>query len=98
MTSYATEHELILNPVTTFVETAFEQDSLESSDYTTKYMAFLNMFSKKVRWSINSKQGARYIKTRMGNDLRQKILVQNGIISKQQIEKNHQFLIVHAVV
>ena len=36
-----------------------------------------------VRWSMNSKQGARYIKRRMGNDLRQKILVQNGIISEQ---------------
>ncbi|HEY6884093.1 MAG TPA: hypothetical protein VI278_08670 [Nitrososphaeraceae archaeon] len=36
--------------------------------------------SENVRWSMNSKQGARYIKRRMGNDLRQKILVQNGII------------------
>src|SRR5207249_3891182 len=42
---------------------------------------------KKVRWSMNSKQGARYIKRRMGNDLKQKILVQNGIISEQQIER-----------
>jgi integrase/recombinase XerD len=41
---------------------------------------------KKVLWSINSKQGSRYIKRRMGNDLKQKILVQNGIISEQQIE------------
>jgi integrase/recombinase XerD len=41
---------------------------------------------KKVRWSINSKQGSRYIKRRMGNDLKQKILVQNGIIPEQQIE------------
>ena len=36
---------------------------------------------------MNSKQGVRYIKRRMGNDLKQKILVQNGIISEQQIEK-----------
>ena len=36
---------------------------------------------KKVRWSMNSKQPSRYIKSRMGNDLKQKILVQNGIIS-----------------
>ena len=41
------KYELILNPVTTFVETAFEQDSLESSDYTTKDMAFLSMLSRK---------------------------------------------------
>src|ERR671938_1764347 len=41
---------------------------------------------------INSKQGARYIKRRMGNDLKQKILVQNGIISEQQIEKKPSIL------
>jgi integrase/recombinase XerD len=35
---------------------------------------------KKARWSMNSKQPSRYIKARMGNDLKQKILVQNGII------------------
>jgi hypothetical protein len=28
----------------------------------------------------------------MGNDLKQKILVQNGIISEQQIEKKPSFL------
>lgn len=37
---------------------------------------------KKVRWSMNSKQPSRYIKTRMGNDLKQRILVQNGVISE----------------
>ena len=47
---------------------------------------------KKVRWSMNSKQGARYIKRRMGYDLKQKILVQNGIISEQQIEKKPSIL------
>jgi hypothetical protein len=36
---------------------------------------------------MNSKQGARYIKRRMSNDLKQKILLQNGIISEQQIER-----------
>ena len=32
---------------------------------------------------MNSKQGARYIKTRMGNDLKEKILNYNGIISTE---------------
>ena len=30
---------------------------------------------------MNSRQGSRYIKNRMGNDLKEKILEQNGIIS-----------------
>ncbi len=47
------------------------------SDYLPEYA-----LKKKVRWSMNSKQGVRYIKRRMGNDLKQKILVQNGIISE----------------
>src|ERR671931_2252321 len=41
---------------------------------------------------MNSKQSSRYIKTRMGNDLKQKILVQNGIISEQQIERKSAVL------
>jgi integrase/recombinase XerD len=41
---------------------------------------------------MNSKQSARYIKRRMGNDLKQKILVQNGIISEQEIEKKPSIL------
>ena len=41
---------------------------------------------------MNSKQGARYIKRRMGNDLKQKILVQNGIISEQQVERKPSIL------
>src|SRR6476660_7732689 len=57
------------------------------SDYLPEYA-----LKKKVRWSINSKQGSRYIKRRMGNDLKQKILVQNGIISEQQIEKKPTIL------
>ena len=52
------------------------------SDFLPEYA-----LKKKVRWSMNSKQGARYIKRRMGNDLKQKILVQNGIISEEHIEK-----------
>jgi integrase/recombinase XerD len=35
---------------------------------------------KKVRWSTNSKQASRYIKTRMGDDLKRQIL-HNGAIS-----------------
>jgi hypothetical protein len=42
---------------------------------------------KKVRWSMNSRQGIRYIKNRMGNDLKEKILIQNGIISDLQAQK-----------
>lgn len=57
------------------------------SDYLPEYA-----LKKKVRWSMNSKQGARYIKRRMGNDLKQKILVENGIISEQQIEKRPSVL------
>jgi integrase/recombinase XerD len=57
------------------------------SDFLPEYA-----LKKKVRWSMNSKQGARYIKMRMGNDLKQKILVQNGIISEQQIERKPSIL------
>ena len=44
------------------------------SDYLPDYA-----LKKKVRWSMNSKQGNRYIKRRMGNDLKNKILEYNGI-------------------
>jgi integrase/recombinase XerD len=57
------------------------------SDFLPEYA-----LKKKVRWSMNSKQGSRYIKRRMGNDLKQKILVQNGIISEQEIEKKLSIL------
>jgi integrase/recombinase XerD len=57
------------------------------SDYLPEYA-----LKKKVRWYMNSKQGSRYIKRRMGNDLKQKILVQNGIISEQQVEKKPSIL------
>jgi integrase/recombinase XerD len=33
---------------------------------------------------MNSRQGARYIKTRMGNEIKNKILLQNGIITQDQ--------------
>lgn len=45
------------------------------SDFLPEYA-----LKKKVRWSMNSKQGSRYIKNRMGDELRNKILEQNGII------------------
>jgi integrase/recombinase XerD len=57
------------------------------SDFLPEYA-----LKKKVRWSMNSKQGSRYIKTRMGNDLKQKILIQNGIISEQQVERKPSVL------
>ena len=59
----------------------------DDSDFLPEYA-----LKKKVRWSMNSKQGARYIKRRMGNDLKQKILVQNGIILEQQIERKPSIL------
>jgi integrase/recombinase XerD len=50
------------------------------SDYLPDYA-----LKKKVRWSMNSKQGARYIKRRMGDELKQKILAQNGIWTSSEI-------------
>ena len=57
------------------------------SDFLPEYA-----LKKKVRWSMNSKQGARYIKRRMGNDLKQKILVYNGIVPPPDIEKKPSVL------
>jgi len=48
------------------------------SDYLPEYA-----LKKKVRWSMNSKQSSRYIKRRMGNELKGKILEYNGIISEE---------------
>lgn len=48
------------------------------SDYLPEYA-----LKKKVRWSMNSKQGSRYIKRRMGNELKTKILEYNGIITEE---------------
>jgi integrase/recombinase XerD len=39
---------------------------------------------KKVRWSMNSKQGSRYIKRTIGNDLKREILRRNGITSDNE--------------
>ena len=36
---------------------------------------------------MNSRQGVRYIKNRMGNDLKEKILEQNGILTEDAIKK-----------
>ena len=49
------------------------------SDYLPEYA-----LKKKVRWSMNSKQGTRYIKNRMGNELKNKILAYNGIIYENE--------------
>jgi hypothetical protein len=57
------------------------------SDFLPEYA-----LKKKVRWSMNSKQGSRYIKRRMGNDLKQKILVYNGIISSENLQKKPSVL------
>ena len=51
------------------------------SDFLPEYA-----LKKKVSWSMNSKQGTRYIKRRMGNDLKNKILVHNGIVSDVDLE------------
>jgi integrase/recombinase XerD len=49
------------------------------SDYLPEYA-----LKKKVRWSMNSRQGTRYIKTRLGNELKEKILNYNGIVNETQ--------------
>jgi hypothetical protein len=59
------------------------------SDFLPEYA-----LKKKVRWSMNSRQGSRYIKTRMGNELVNKILEHNGIVldhqSKLKEDHHHQ--------
>lgn len=45
------------------------------ADYLPEYAV-----KKKARWSMNSRQAARYIKTTMGNNLKQQILAHNGIV------------------
>ena len=49
------------------------------SDYLPEYA-----LKKKVRWSMNSKQGTRYIKRRMGDELKTKILQRNGIMQETE--------------
>jgi polyhydroxyalkanoate synthesis regulator phasin len=51
------------------------------SDYLPEYA-----LKKKVRWSMNSKQGTRYIKRRMGDELKSKILQRNGIIQETEMK------------
>src|SRR5215204_5182990 len=58
------------------------------SDYLPEYA-----LKKKVRWSMNSKQGSRYIKRRMDTDLKEQILVHNGVISDSQKQKRPSVLI-----
>jgi integrase/recombinase XerD len=57
------------------------------SDYLPEYA-----LKKKVRWSMNSKQPSRYIKARMGNNLKEKILLENGIISNSESRKSPSVL------
>jgi len=57
------------------------------SDYLPEYA-----LKKKVRWSMNSKQGSRYIKRTMGNDLKQKILAYNGIVQPDELQKKPSVL------
>jgi hypothetical protein len=52
------------------------------SDYLPEYA-----LKKKVRWSMNSRQGSRHIKKRMGNELKNKILEYNGIITDETVKK-----------
>jgi hypothetical protein len=58
------------------------------SDYLTEYA-----LKKKVRWSMNSRQGARYIKRRMGNDLRRQILVHNGVLTEDEIQEKSSVML-----
>lgn len=57
------------------------------SDYLPDYA-----LKKKVRWSMNSKQGAWYIKKRMGDELKRKILINNGIITEDEIQSKPSIL------
>ena len=56
------------------------------SDYLPDYA-----LKKKVRWSMNSKQGTRYIKRRMGDELKTKILQRNGIVQELKARQNFRF-------
>jgi integrase/recombinase XerD len=52
-----------------------------ASDFLPKYA-----LKKKGRWSMNLRQGTRYVKRRMGDELKEQILKRNGIM--QQTESN----------
>jgi integrase len=58
------------------------------SDYLTEYA-----LKKKVRWSMNSRQGSRYIKRRMGNDLKRQILIHSGVLTEEEIQKKPSVMI-----
>ena len=60
------------------------------SDYLPEYA-----LKKKVRWSMNSRQGSRYIKRRMGDELKHEILVRNGIIQETEINSKPSVLYCH---
>jgi integrase/recombinase XerD len=51
------------------------------SDYLPEYA-----LKKKCRWTMNSRQGNKDIKSRMGNALKQKILIQNGILPPGELK------------
>src|SRR5215211_6240719 len=57
------------------------------SDYLPEYA-----LKKKVRWSMNSRQGTRYIKNRLGDELKKKILQYNGIISEHESKNKPSIL------
>lgn len=57
------------------------------SDYLPDYA-----LKKKVRWSINSRQGSRYIKTRWTIELKNKILEYNGIITDVDTKSKVQII------
>jgi len=57
------------------------------SDYLPDYA-----LKKKCRWSMNSRQGNRYIKNRMGNDLKEKILTYNGIATPNEMKRKPSVL------
>jgi hypothetical protein len=57
------------------------------SDYLPEYA-----LKKKVRWSMNSRQGTRYIKTRLGNELKEKILQHNGIVFENTNKKKSSII------
>lgn len=58
-----------------FRHSSISHDSDFLPDYALK---------KKVRWSMNSKQPSRYIKARLSDDLKNTILIHNGIISEDE--------------
>jgi hypothetical protein len=57
------------------------------SDYLPEYA-----LKKKARWSMNSRQSSRYIKRRMGDELKNKILVRNGIIQDPDMKSKPSVL------